>query len=62
MAKENKLEEAQNDLNALIEKQQLELERVAGLSAEEAKNQLFNQVESDVDYSLAVMIKEKEAE
>lgn len=62
LAKENKLEEAQNDLNALIEKQQLELERVAGLSAEEAKNQLFNQVESDVDYSLAVMIKEKEAE
>ena len=62
LEKENKLEEARTELSELIDKQQLELERVAGLSAEEAKNQLFNQVESDVDHSLAVMIKDKEAE
>lgn len=62
LAKENKLDEARGELDALIEQQQHELERVAGLSAEEAKNQLFNQVENDVNYSLAVMIKEKEAE
>ena len=59
LEKENKLEEARSELNDLIDKQQLELERVAGLSAEEAKNQLFNQVESDVDHSLAVMIKKQ---
>ena len=62
LEKENKLEEARTELSELIDKQQLEVERVAGLSAEEAKNQLFNQVESDVDHSLAVMIKDKEAE
>lgn len=62
LVKEEKLEESKNELNVLIEKQQLELERVAGLSSEEAKNQLFRQVEQDVDYSLAVMIKEKENE
>ncbi len=62
LAKEEKLEESKNELNVLIEKQQIELERVAGLSSDEAKNQLFRQVEQDIDYSLAVMIKEKESE
>lgn len=62
LAREEKLEETRNALKDMAAQQQLELERVAGLSAEEAKSQLFNQVEQDVDYDIAVMIKEKEAE
>lgn len=47
---------------ALEEKQRLELERVAGLAREEAREILFKQVEEETREELAQMVREWEAE
>lgn len=60
--REQGLETAKQEIDALIAKQAKELERVAGLSNDEAKAILFNQAEQELSYDLAVMIKDKEAE
>ncbi len=60
LEREQSLLDSKNDVDRLIEEQKAELERIAGLTNDEAKNQLFRQVEAEIDHDLAVMIKEKE--
>lgn len=58
--KEQKLDEERKAIDVLVEAQKQELERVAGMTGDEAKSILFKQVEEEIDHDLAVMIKEKE--
>lgn len=62
MEREKNLESTRVEIDNLIGQQALELQRVAGLSTEDARNQLFNQVEQEIEHDLAVMIKEREIE
>src|SRR5690606_42059607 len=56
------LERGREELNALIAKEKAELERLAGMSADEAKDFLLRRVESEVNPEMAIMIKEAEAQ
>ena len=56
LEREQSLLDSKNDVDRLIEEQKAELERIAGLTNDEAKNQLFRQVEAEIDHDLAVMI------
>ncbi|ADD02430.1 metal dependent phosphohydrolase [Thermoanaerobacter italicus Ab9] len=65
--KENLLEEKQKEIQQLEEQISLlhqkeieELERISGLSREEAKAILFESVQKDIQHEMAVMIKEME--
>ncbi|MEG1336493.1 MAG: ribonuclease Y, partial [Clostridiales bacterium] len=67
--KENKLSKKERDIEAqmanveeLQAKKQGELEKISGLSAEEAKQILLSGVEEEVKYDAALMIKEIETE
>lgn len=60
--REQSLESSRQEIDALIEKQAEELERVAGLSNEEAKSIVYQQAEQELSYDLAVMVKDREAE
>ena len=59
-AKEEKLKAKTQEVDALIAKQQEELERVSGLTAEQAKEYLLRSVEEDVKHDTAKMIREME--
>ena len=59
-AKEEKLKAKTQEVEALIEKQQAELERVSGLTADQAKEYLLRSVEEDVKHDTAKMIREME--
>lgn len=61
LEKEQNLEVSKKEIGELVERQKTELERIAGLTGDEAKSQLFQQVEEEIDHDLAVMIKEKES-
>ncbi|WBW50695.1 ribonuclease Y [Peptoniphilus equinus] len=50
----------QEQAKALVEKRELELERVAGLTAEEGKQILLSQLESEITQESALIIKENE--
>ena len=54
-------EEQKNKLQELIDNQVVELQRVAGLSAEEAKKQLLEQLEKEITDEKAAIIREVEA-
>ena len=54
-------EEQKNKLQELIDNQVVELQRVAGLSAEEAKRQLLEQLEKEITDEKAAIIREVEA-
>lgn len=58
--KENKLNESQAKVDELYQKQLGELERLSGLSTEEAKKELLLSVEEEVKHESAMMIKELE--
>lgn len=58
--KEQNLDEERKTIDQLVDAQKQELERIAGLTGDEAKGILFKQVEEEIDHDLAVMIKEKE--
>ncbi len=58
--KENELEHQKEELNQLVGKEQAELERLSGMSSEEAKQLLLKRVEEEVRYESAIMIKEIE--
>ncbi|PLS34756.1 ribonuclease Y [Carnobacterium maltaromaticum] len=66
-AKEEKLssrqqliDDQEQKVTALVEEQQLELERVAALSRDEAKDMIMKETEEDLSHELAVMVKESE--
>lgn len=58
--KENELDQQKEEMSQLIVKETAELERLSGLSSEEAKQLLLNSVEEEVRYESAIMIKEIE--
>jgi ribonuclease Y len=59
-AQEQDIQRQKQDAEKLMEAQKRELERVAGLSADEAKTQLFKRLEGDLQYEIAVKVKESE--
>jgi ribonuclease Y len=58
--KEKNLDEQQEKLEQLIQAQQTELERISGLTSEEAKKIILKEVEDEVRHEAAMMIKEIE--
>jgi ribonuclease Y len=60
-AKLAKLDATQAEAEKLKQQQLTELERISGLTAEEAKNYLLSQLEEDVTHESAMKIKEIEA-
>jgi len=59
--KEAQVEAARAELEELCRKQRMELERLSGLSSEEARQLLLSQVEQEIQHEVALMIKESEA-
>ncbi len=63
IVKKNKqLEEKEASINELYDKQLLELERLSGLTSEEAKEILLDGVRREIAHETAVMIKEVESQ
>src|SRR5699024_2379108 len=50
----------ESKVDAMLEKQHTELERISGLTTEQAKQVIFNRVENDLKQETAVMVKEAE--
>ncbi|MCR4672381.1 MAG: ribonuclease Y [Lachnospiraceae bacterium] len=59
--KEEKLNKRRAEVEALSEKRVQELERISGLTSEQAKEYLLKTVEDDVKHETALMIKEMES-
>ncbi|MEG1727051.1 MAG: ribonuclease Y [Acidaminococcaceae bacterium] len=60
ITQETKLRDSQDKVDALYAKQIVELERLAGLSADEAKKELLDNVADDIRHETAVLIKDLE--
>ncbi len=58
--KETEVELQKEELNQLVAKEMAELERLSGLTSEEAKQLLLQSVEEEVRYESAIMIKDIE--
>lgn len=58
--KQQQAEEMQSKVEELVRKQQSELERISGLTQEEAKQIVLDRVEKELVHETAVMIKENE--
>jgi ribonuclease Y len=56
------VERLRQEVTDMLQKQRVELERLSGLTAEEAKAIILKQVEDDVKHETAMMIKEIEAQ
>ena len=62
LAKKSKyLDEKEESINDLYKQQTLELERLSGLTSEEAKDVLLNEVKKEISHESAIMIKEVES-
>lgn len=59
--KDRQVEEKENSITELYEKQVGELERLSGLTSEEAKEILLDDIRKEIVYESAVMIKEMES-
>lgn len=60
VTQENKLRDSQEKVNELYGKQMGELERISGLTVDEAKKELLNTVEDDIRHETAMLIKDLE--
>ena len=60
-SQQGQIAKAEKDLEDLIAEERERLERVAGMTAEEARAELLNRVQSDVTRDAAAMIRESEA-
>lgn len=60
--KEVELKETREEIDVLHAKQMTELERISGMTLDEAKNVLLTNVEQEVRHDMAVMVKEIEQE
>lgn len=60
-AREESLSRKHKEVEATLAKQQTELERISGLTSEQAKDYLLKTVENDVKHDTAKMIKELES-
>ncbi len=61
-AKDNELDAMREKLNTMEREQVAELERISGLTAEQAKEKLLADVNKEVQVDMAAMIREMEAE
>ena len=59
-SRENKLNKRQAEVDALSEKRVQELERISGLTSEQAKDYLLKTVEDEVKHETAMLVKELE--
>ena len=59
-SREDKLNKRQAEVNALSEKRVQELERISGLTSEQAKDYLLKTVEDEVKHETAMLVKELE--
>lgn len=60
-AREENLNKKNAELDGLLEKEKVELERISGFTSEQAKTYLLQTVEEDVKHDTAKLIKEMEA-
>ena len=60
--REHDIEKAQAAAEQLCQKQKQELERIGGLTSEQARQQLLTEAEAEIQHELAVKIKECEAQ
>lgn len=60
--RQSSLDKKENEINSLHEKQLSELERIASLTKEEAKTQLLNEVEKEMEHEKIAIIKRLENE
>lgn len=58
--KESELDKLKKDSNDIIDQQKKELERVAGLSPEQAREQLMKKIEDELQYEIALKVNEAE--
>ncbi|NLW16277.1 MAG: ribonuclease Y [Firmicutes bacterium] len=58
--KSNDLERQKEKVNEIIAQQQAELERISGLSSQEAKQMLLQSIENEIQQEAALMIKDME--
>lgn len=58
--KENEIDQQKEELTELLGKEHTELERISGLTSEDAKQLLLSSVEEEVRYESAIMIKDIE--
>ena len=58
--KKEKILEIENELNAMFEKKEKELERISGLTSEEARELILNKLEDELEHDKAVMIRDFE--
>lgn len=58
----DRVEERRQELKAVLEQQRKELERIAGLTRDEARRELFEQVERQTQHELALRINQLEAQ
>lgn len=58
--KQQLIDEREKEIEALIQKQQSELERVAALSKEDAKEMIMKSTEEELDHELTVMVRDSE--
>ncbi len=61
-SKSAKLDKKNEELSALTEQKHVELERISGFTASEAKDQLLKTLESEIRIEMSVLIKTLEAE
>ena len=59
--KQKEIQRVQEDVQELYKKQVTELERLSGLSSEEAKQLLLNDIEKEIKHEAAMMIKDIES-
>lgn len=59
-AKQQLIDEREKEIEKLIEGQQLELERVANLSKDEAKDIIMKSTEEELNHELTIMVKDSE--
>jgi ribonuclease Y len=58
--KQQQIEEMESKVDAMLQEQQAELERISGLTADQAKQTILERVEKEVSHESALIIKEAE--
>lgn len=61
-SREDSIAEAQEEVQQLIKRQRIELERISGMSSEEGKQMLLKSLESELKHEFAIMIRDAQAE
>ncbi len=59
-AKQQHIEEMESKVDEMISAQQTELERISGLTRDEARNIILDRVENELSHDIAIMVKDHE--